>query len=139
MENKHILLVDDFKDNLELYKYFLSRRGFRVTLAGDGQEALDKAFELTPDLVVIDLSLPVVTGWEAIRRLKADNRTKQIPVLVLSAYDFSSTSAEIGCEGFLVKPCLPDTMIAEIDRALRKKAQSKGPASSVGTGTGGGA
>jgi len=122
METKHILLVDDFKDNRELYEYFLSRKGFRVTLASDGQEALDKAFAFSPDVVVLDLSLPVLNGWEVTRRLKADERTKHIPIVVLSAYDYSSATAEIGCQGFLVKPCLPDTMIAEIGRVLGTNA-----------------
>jgi two-component system, cell cycle response regulator DivK len=127
MQTKHILLVDDFKDNRDLYEYFLSRKGFRVTLASDGQEALDKAFEFQPDLVVMDLSLPVISGWEATRQLKADERTKHIPVVVLSAHDFSGATGEIGCEGFLVKPCLPDNMIGEIVRVLERQAKTNSP------------
>jgi two-component system, cell cycle response regulator DivK len=118
MHTEHILVVDDFKDNRDLYEYFLSQQGFRVSLACDGQDALDKAFELQPDLVVMDLSLPVMSGWEAIRRLKASEATKHIPVVVLSGHDLSGTASDFGWEGFLVKPCWPDGMIAEILRVL---------------------
>ena len=118
MPGKHILFADDFKDNRDLYEFFLSEKGFRVTLANDGQEALEKTIELLPDVVVMDYSLPLINGWEATRRLKADERTKHIPVLMLSGHDLSLLAPEIGCEGFLVKPCLPNTLIAEIDRVL---------------------
>jgi len=133
MHTIHILLVDDFKDNRDLYEYFLSRKGSRVTLASDGQEALDKAFELQPDLVVMDLSLPVLNGWEATRRLKADERTRHIPVVILSGHDLSSATADLDCAGFLLKPCLPDTMIAKIGRVLDKQAKSGSAAASAGT------
>jgi len=118
MPGQHILLIDDFKDNRDLYKFFLSQRGFRVTLASTAQEALDNIFELQPDLVVMDYSLPGISGWDATRRIKADERTKHIPVVMLSGYDLSSLKSSIGCEGFLVKPCLPDELIAEIQRVL---------------------
>ncbi len=137
MQPRHILLVDDFKDNRELYEYFLSLKGFRVTSASDGEEALNKAFELQPDLVVMDLSLPGISGWEATRRLKADERTKHVPVVILSAYDFSGATAELGCEGFLVKPCLPDAMIAEIVRVLERHAMRDHSAASSSAGAAG--
>jgi CheY-like chemotaxis protein len=118
MAEKHILVVDDFKDTREMYGYFLTAKGFRVSLATNGQEALDKTFELRPDLVVIDYSLPMIDGWEATRRIKADERTKHIPVVMLSGHDLSAIVADIGCEVFLVKPCLPNTLVAEIARVL---------------------
>ena len=118
MAGKHILLVDDFKDNRDLYELFLSQRGFRVTLAASGREALDYVFELQPDLVVMDYSLPDINGWDATQRMKADERTKHIPVVMLSGYDLSPMMTQIGCAGFLVKPCLPNVLIAEILRVL---------------------
>ena len=121
---KHILLIDDFKDNRDLYEFFLLQRGFRVTLASTAQEALDKLFELQPDLVVMDYSLPGMNGWDATRRIKADERTKHIPVVMLSGYDLSSVARQIGCEGFLVKPCLPDQLVAEILRILAAGAMT---------------
>jgi len=119
MENhgRHIFIVDDFKDNREMYAYFLSEQGFRVTEASDGEEAVAKASQLQPDLIVMDLSLPGIDGLEATRRLKAGEKTRHIPVVILTAYDIATAAPE-GCEGFLTKPCLPDQMISEINRVL---------------------
>ena len=100
-----------------MYAYFLSKEGFEVSLAADGQEALDKAFQLQPDLIIMDLSLPVISGWEATRRLKADNKTRHIPIVTLSAYGTGFEEA-VGCEGSLTKPCLPNVMLSEINRVL---------------------
>jgi CheY-like chemotaxis protein len=114
---KHILVVDDFKDDREMYGQFLLRKGYEVTIACDGQEALDKAFQVPPDLIVMDLYLPVIPGWEAIRRLKADKRSRQIPIVVLTARAFT-VAASLSCEGCLIKPCLPDVLLGEIRRIL---------------------
>lgn len=114
---RHIFIVDDFKDNREMYAYFLSEKGFRVTEAADGEEALAKATQLQPDLIVMDLSLPGMDGLEAARRIKAGETTSHIPVVILTAYDMGSV-APTDCEGFLTKPCLPDDMIREITRVL---------------------
>ncbi len=128
-ESEHILIVDDSKDNLELFAYFLSEEGYRVSLASDGQEGLDKAFELQPDLIIMDLSLPVVSGWDATHRLKTDEKTKHIPVVILSAYGDDLASA-VGCEASLAKPCVPDILIAEIGRILAERGSRNGPKSS---------
>jgi len=116
----HIFIVDDFKDNREMYAYFLSEQGFRVTEAKDGEEALAKAAQLQPDLIVMDLSLPGIDGLEATRQLKAGERTSHIPVVILTAYDIAGL-APMGCEAFLTKPCLPDQMISEIHRVLERR------------------
>jgi two-component system, cell cycle response regulator DivK len=129
---RHILVVDDFKDARDMYKYLLSRRGFRVTLASDGQEAFDKALKLQPDLILMDLSLPVVSGWEATQRLKAEEKTRHIPVVILTAHELSGAKAMLGCEGFLTKPCLPDAMVTEIVRLLEGRNDSR-PAFSATT------
>ena len=125
MPGNHVLIVDDFKDNREMYEYFLSEKGFRVSLAANGQEAVDKTFELRPDLVVMDLSLPVMSGIEATRRIKADERTRHIPVVILSGHEISGLADEVGCEGVLVKPCLPTILIAEISRILKNGARAR--------------
>jgi two-component system cell cycle response regulator DivK len=122
-EKRHIMLVDDFKDTRDMYAYFLSKEGFRVTLASDGQEALEKAVQLQPDLIIMDLSLPVISGWEVTRRLKADEKTCHIPIVTLSAYG-EGFEAVVGCEGSLTKPCLPNVMVAEITRVLENHADS---------------
>ena len=120
-----ILIVDDFKDDREMYAHYLSRCGFRVSLACDGQEAVDKALQLLPDLILMDLWLPQVGGWEAIRQLKANEKTKNIPIVVLTARAFVSAAA-VGSEGCLIKPCQPDDLLVEVVRVLEK--QKKDPA-----------
>jgi two-component system, cell cycle response regulator DivK len=121
MQGKHILLVDDYKDTRDMYQHFLLQAGFRVTVASNGQEGVEKTFELRPDLVIMDLSLPLVNGWEATRMIKSDQRSNQIPVVILSGHDLSACAAEIGCAGWLVKPCFPDILVAEISRVLKDK------------------
>ena len=91
-----------------------------MAFANDGQEVVDKAFSIQPDVIIMDLVMPVMDGWEATLRLKADVRTKDIPVVILTANGFAGTPLVIqeGCEGFLIKPCEPDAMVAEIARVL---------------------
>jgi len=119
-----VLIVDDFQDNREMYAMFLEHSGYRVAEAANGFEALERAFELLPDVIVMDLSLPGLDGWEATRRLKADGRTKQIPILALTSHaleGFSEGAKAAGCDGFVTKPCLPDQLVAEIRALLREK------------------
>jgi CheY-like chemotaxis protein len=116
-----ILLVDDFEDNRAMYAQFLTFSGFRVAEAANGSEALAKATQLLPDLVVMDLSLPVMDGWEATRRLKSDDRTRGIPVLALTGHALgghSEGARDAGCDGFVTKPCLPEDLVTEIRRML---------------------
>jgi two-component system, cell cycle response regulator DivK len=124
MKKPHILIVDDFEDSREMYGVVLSEEGFQVDSAADGREGLDKAARLSPDVILMDLSLPDIDGWEAIRRLKQGEQTKHIPVVLLTAYDLPPTPVA-GCDGVLIKPCRPDKMVAEIRRLL-------GPASRPG-------
>lgn len=116
-----VLLVDDFQDNREMYAEFLRFSGLRVEEASNGLEALDKTFALLPDLIVMDLSLPGIDGWEATRRLKADARTKHIPILALTGHalaGYSEGARQAGCDAFVTKPCLPEELLAEIKRVL---------------------
>ncbi len=122
-----ILVVDDFEDNREMYAEFLQFSGYSVAEASTGLEALDKAFELLPDLVLMDLSLPGIDGWEATRRLKQDDRTKHIPVVALTGHALAGHSKgarEAGCDAFITKPCLPDVLVAEIKKMLDARAAS---------------
>ena len=121
--NRQILVVDDFKDDREMYAYFLSLKGYQVSVACDGEEALSKASQLRPDLIIMDLWLPGIGGWEAIRRLKGDKKTSHIPIVVLTARAFVSAKA-VGSDGCLIKPCHPDDMLAEINRVLSREANS---------------
>jgi CheY-like chemotaxis protein len=116
-----VLLVDDFQDNREMYAEFLRFAGLRVEEASNGLEALDKTLALLPDLVVMDLSLPGIDGWEATRRLKADGRTRHIPVLALTGHalaGYSEGARDAGCDAFVTKPCLPEELLAEIKRVI---------------------
>src|SRR5262249_8343500 len=118
-----VLIVDDYQDNREMYSQFLAFAGLRVAEAANGREALAKTAELMPDLVVMDLSLPGMDGWEATRAIKSDPRTKHVRVLALTghALDGASKSAiEAGCDAFLTKPCLPEDLHAEIQRRLAR-------------------
>src|SRR5688572_14409877 len=111
-----VLVVDDYADAREMVVEFLAMSGFRVAEACDGAEALDKAFSLLPDLILMDLSLPVVDGWEAIRQLKENGRTRPIPVVALTGHRLEGGLADamaLGCEGILTKPCAPDSLLTE--------------------------
>jgi CheY-like chemotaxis protein len=126
-----ILLVDDFPDNREMYAQFLKFSGMRVAEASNGHEALDQAFRLRPDLIVMDLSLPAMDGWEATRRLKSDARTKDIPVVALTGHaleGYSKGAMEAGCDGFITKPCLPADLLDEIKTMLDRKGAGTSPA-----------
>jgi two-component system, cell cycle response regulator DivK len=117
-----ILVVDDFADNREMYTQFLEFSGFRVAEAQNGHEALQKAFDLRPDLIVMDLSLPGLDGWEATRRLKADDRTRGIPVIALTGHALAGHSKgamDAGCDAFITKPCLPERLMEEIKSMLK--------------------
>jgi CheY-like chemotaxis protein len=116
-----ILVVDDYADNREMYSAYLRFQGLDVVEAANGTEALEHAFGRLPDLVVMDLSLPGVDGWEATRLLKADPRTKHIPVIAVTGHALAGAperAAEAGCDGFLTKPCLPEDLLREIRRML---------------------
>jgi two-component system, cell cycle response regulator DivK len=116
-----VLVVDDFADNREMYSEYLAFSGYEVIEAKNGKEAIDAAQERMPDIIIMDLSLPVMDGWEATRRLKADERTRRIPVVALTGHALAGHSKgakEAGCDSFLAKPCLPDQLVAEIRRML---------------------
>jgi two-component system cell cycle response regulator DivK len=117
-----VLIVDDFADNREMYCQFLEFSGFRVAEAQNGHEALEKAFALRPDLIVMDLSLPGLDGWEATRRLKADDRTRATPVIALTGHALAGHSKgamDAGCDAFITKPCLPERLLEEIKSMLK--------------------
>jgi CheY-like chemotaxis protein len=116
-----VLIVDDVQDNRTVYVLFLKFSGFRVAEAGDGVEALRQAETLQPDAIVMDLSLPVMDGWEATRRLRRDPRTKRIPVIVLTGHalpEHAQAAREAGCDLVITKPCLPDQLLDAIRRIL---------------------
>jgi CheY-like chemotaxis protein len=119
-----ILVVDDYQDAREMYAEYLQFSGFRVAEAKNGNEAVEKAFALQPDLILMDLSLPGMDGWEATRRLKADDATRRIPVVALTGHALAGASEgakRAGCDSFVTKPCLPDDLVVEVRRMLNVK------------------
>jgi CheY-like chemotaxis protein len=116
-----VLIVDDVKDNRTVYVLYLKFSGFRIAEAENGEEAIRQAQALLPDIIIMDLSLPVIDGWEATRRLKRDPRTKQIPIVVLTGHalpEYARTAREAGCDLVITKPCLPDQLLDAIRRIL---------------------
>lgn len=125
-----VLVVDDVAHGREIFAEYLEFRGFRVATAADGQEAIDRAFELRPDVILMDLSLPRVDGWEATRRLKQDERTAAIPIIALTAHALAAAhdkAKEVGCDAVVTKPCLPRDLEQEVRRQLaaRTKPESE--------------
>ena len=101
--------------------------GFDVVEAANGMEALQRAVDETPDIILMDLSLPVMDGWEATRRLKADERTADIPVVALTGHALAGISEgaqKAGCDAFVTKPCLPEDLVKEIRKVLDQPSAS---------------
>ena len=120
-----ILIVEDEPDLRQLYAHELAMSGFDVIQAGNGEDAIATISLRAPDVVLMDLSLPIVDGWEATRRLKADDRTAHIPVVALTAHDGSGElqrATRAGCDWFVPKPCPPDALITEVRRILNRQA-----------------
>jgi len=122
-----ILVVDDYQDAREMYAEYLQFSGFRVAEARNGNEAVDQAFALLPDLILMDLSLPGKDGWEATKELKADSRTRHIPIVALTGHALAGASdgaKKAGCDSFVTKPCLPDDLVVEVRRMLNAVKQA---------------
>jgi CheY-like chemotaxis protein len=113
-----ILLVEDNPMNRDMLSRRLARRGFDVVVAVDGREALGMVADEKPDVVLMDLSLPVLSGWEATRRLKAEPETAGIPVIALTAHALSGDyqrAIDAGCDEYETKPVNLDRLIGKID------------------------
>ena len=121
-----ILVVDDYQDAREMYAEYLQYSGFRVAEAKNGNEAVAQARSLKPDLILMDLSLPGMDGWEATRVLKADDETRHIPIVALTGHALAGASEgarKAGCDSFVTKPCLPDDLVVEVRRMLNAVKQ----------------
>jgi CheY-like chemotaxis protein len=116
-----VLIVEDESELRQLYAHQLTICGFDVIEADNGADALAHSASQAPDVILMDLSIPIVDGWEATRRLKADGRTAHIPVVALTAHDESGElqrATRAGCDWFVPKPCPPDALISEVRRVL---------------------
>ena len=116
------LVIDDSDDTREMYAVALRLEGLTVEEARDGQEALHKAGELLPDIIITDLSMPVMDGWETIRRLRADERTQRIPIIACSGRDAPGDTHDCRADALLPKPCPLDLLLIEVRRLLRRNA-----------------
>lgn len=127
-ERPRVLIVDDYPDAREMYAEYLQYSGFEVIEAGDGIEALERAADSAPDIILMDLSLPVMDGWEATRRLKADKATADIPIVALTGHALAGileAAQKAGCDAFVTKPCLPEDLVKEIQKVLSALAPSR--------------
>jgi two-component system cell cycle response regulator DivK len=116
-----VLLVEDNEMNRDMLSRRLVRRGFEVVFAVDGKQGVDLAKSARPDIILMDMSLPVIDGWEATRRVKADDATKSVPVIGLTAHAMSGDrekAMEAGCDDYDTKPVELDRLIGKMERLL---------------------
>ena len=116
-----ILIVEDYPDAREMYAEYLTFMGFHVATAENGQEAIELAFKLKPSLIVMDLALPLLDGWEATRRLKANPKTREIPIVAVSGHALKNEehgARAAGCDGFVTKPCTPSELLHVISQYI---------------------
>ena len=122
-----ILLVEDNEMNQDMLSRRLARKGYEVVIAGDGGQGVAMAQSQSPDLILMDMSLPVMDGWEATRRLKAAPATRGIPIIALTAHAMSGERArafEAGCDDYDTKPIELPRLIEKIQSLLERKVAS---------------
>lgn len=123
MAGKEILIVEDDEDVMELIRYNLAKEGFNCDAAYNGQEALKKAQEMLPDLVLLDLMLPEVDGLEVCKRLKSSPQTEHIPIVMVTAKSDEAdivTGLELGADDYITKPFSPKVLVARVRAVLRR-------------------
>ncbi len=116
---KTVLLVEDNEDNLVVYRTILEHVGYRVVEARDGEEGVLRARQERPDLILMDISIPKIDGWEATQRLKSDSETDSIPIIALTAHALEEDrqkALQAGCDGYLAKPVEPRRVVQEVER-----------------------
>jgi CheY-like chemotaxis protein len=119
-EKPVVLIADDDLDARTVFSVYLRAVGCEAFTANDGRMAIEKATQLLPDVIVMDLAMPRVDGWEAIRRLRASSWTRQIPIIAVSAVPMSRDEAfAAGCSAYLTKPCDPLVLWAQIRTLLK--------------------
>jgi two-component system, cell cycle response regulator DivK len=117
-----VLVIDDVEDNREVYTQFLSHQGWRVATAVDGEDGLAKAQALHPSVIILDLGLPKMDGWEVAQRLKSTPATSAIPIVALTGHvtrEARQRALTAGVNEFCTKPCLPPDLVATIRRHLK--------------------
>jgi two-component system, cell cycle response regulator DivK len=118
---KHLLIVDDYPDAVDIWALYLRAMGYRVSTAMDGASAIAEAERLLPDLIVLDLELPQISGFDVARRLRENPDTRGIPLIAATGYSQASQLERARAAGFdriVLKPCDPDLLLLEIERLL---------------------
>jgi CheY-like chemotaxis protein len=129
-----ILVVEDDPEMRGFYVHALQLEGFRTEDAHNGLQALEKVFASTPDLVLADIAVPGIDGIELCRRLRADARTKKIPVIAVTGYgdrDYCDRATHAGADRVLTKPCEPDTLLREVRELFAQRAVALPPSAAV--------
>jgi two-component system cell cycle response regulator DivK len=119
---KRILVIEDTEDNRRILRDLLTNAGFDVIEAADGEKGVAAAMEHRPDLILMDIQLPVIDGYEATRRIKSDPQSRQIPVIAVTSYALSGDEAKTraaGCDGYIAKPYSPRQILAMVRDFLR--------------------
>ncbi len=125
---KTVLLVEDNEDNLVVYRTILEHVGYRVVEARDGEEGVARARQERPDLILMDISIPKIDGWEATQRLKAGADTDSIPIIALTAHALEEDrqkALQAGCDGYLAKPVEPRRVVQEVERFVGPPTAAK--------------
>ena len=134
-----ILLVEDNEMNRDMLSRRLARKGYDVVMATDGAEGVERARSDAPDLILMDMSLPVIDGWEATRRIKADGALAGIPVIALTAHAMAGDrekALEAGCDEYDTKPIELPRLLGKMEALLDGRAGRDGPAGQGGLGGG---
>jgi two-component system cell cycle response regulator DivK len=121
MSKGRILVVEDNMDNYELVRYVLERAGYDVFLAVNGRDGIDAARAQKPNMILMDLGLPEMDGWNAIKSLKADEETKNIPLYALTAHTLPNDrkrALDAGCDGYVAKPIQMKDFVSVVEEAL---------------------
>jgi CheY-like chemotaxis protein len=122
-----ILIVEDNEMNRDMLARRLQRRGYEILIAIDGAEGLATARERNPDLVLMDMSLPVIDGWEATRQLKSAQATRKMPIIALTAHAMSGDrqkAVDAGCDDFDTKPIELDRLLGKIEQCLERASKT---------------
>jgi two-component system, cell cycle response regulator DivK len=129
---KRILLVDDYPDALEIWGLYLRSMGYDVVEADDGLKAVAQAHAHNPDIIVLDLELPGISGFEAAKRLRASADTREIPLIAATGYSHVQQldqARACGFDAIVIKPCEPASLVAEIERLLKaRQSKARSPA-----------
>ncbi|MET0528663.1 MAG: response regulator [Microvirga sp.] len=121
MSLKRILIVEDTEDNRQILRDLLTNAGFDIVEAHDGEAAVEAASEFRPDLILMDIQLPIMNGYEAIRRIKADTKLQLIPIIAVTSYALSEDKEKAraaGCDGYVAKPFSPRQLLATVRELL---------------------